>query len=69
MIDTNLTFQGTCVGQFFLFDGIVYLMFKNKAKNEHYTKTMIVELEVKNKKLKMLATSYLPTTHRASHQP
>ena len=49
MIDTNLTFQGTCVGQLSLFDGIVYLMFKNKAKNEHYTKTMIVELEVKNK--------------------
>ena len=69
MIDTNLTFQDTCVGQLSLFDGIVYLMFKNKAKNEHYTKTMIVELEVKNKKLKMLATSYLPKTHRANHQP
>ena len=33
MIDTNFTFQDTCVGQLSLFDGIVYFMFNNKAKN------------------------------------
>ena len=38
MIDTNLAFLDTCVGQLSLFDGIVYLMFNNKAKNEHYKK-------------------------------
>ena len=38
MIKTNFTFPGTCLGQLSLFDGIVYLMFNNKAKNEHYKK-------------------------------